>query len=206
MNSTTTVTNLEFLQEDKQNKALALSTTGKVLIAVTGATAVALTVICVPFVSPALRKHCLPYVPATDVQVRNVLAALKARKGTVVDLGSGDGRIVLETAKNNFESHGVELNPWLVAYSRFNTLRNGLSSKTRFFQKDLWKFSLAPYDNVVIFGVEQMMQDLEKKILNECKDSCNIIACRFPLPNLQPRRIIGLGVDTVWVYDLSEVT
>ena len=42
---------------------------------------------------------CLPYVPATTEQVHNVLRALKGRSGPLVDLGSGDGRIVsqLET-------------------------------------------------------------------------------------------------------------
>lgn len=62
-----------------------------------GGIAVGLTIICVPFVSPALRKYCLPYIPATDAQVENVFKALggKGKKGKLVDLGSGDGRIVI---------------------------------------------------------------------------------------------------------------
>ncbi|KAG8328592.1 hypothetical protein J6590_106597, partial [Homalodisca vitripennis] len=55
--------------------------------------AIALTVVCAPFVSPALRRVCLPYVPATSTQIDNVLHALKGRKGNLLDLGSGDGRI-----------------------------------------------------------------------------------------------------------------
>lgn len=54
-----------------------------------------LTVVCVPFVSPALRKICLPYVPATTAQVENVFKALAGRKGSLIDLGSGDGRITI---------------------------------------------------------------------------------------------------------------
>ena len=54
----------------------------------------ALSALCLPFVTPALRRVCLPYVPATDVQVANVLRALKGRTGSLVDIGSGDGRIV----------------------------------------------------------------------------------------------------------------
>lgn len=60
----------------------------------TGGAALALSVICLPFVSPALRRVCLPYVPATNSQIENVLKALKGRSGRIVDLGSGDGRIV----------------------------------------------------------------------------------------------------------------
>nr|CAI5844422.1 unnamed protein product [Callosobruchus analis] len=169
-----------------------------------GGVAIGLTAICAPFVSPALRKFCLPYIPATSEQINNILNALKGRTGTVVDLGSGDGRIVLETAKEKFISHGVELNPWLVVYSKFDGFRKGLSDKTRFYRKDLWKYDISKYDNIIIFGVEQMMGDLEKKILKECKSGCNIIACRFPLPNMVPSKIVGHGIDTVWVYDCKK--
>ena len=53
-----------------------------------------LLAVTIPFVLPALRKYCLPYVPATPVQIRTVLSQLKGRSGKVVDLGSGDGRVV----------------------------------------------------------------------------------------------------------------
>ncbi|KAJ8873608.1 hypothetical protein PR048_024426 [Dryococelus australis] len=56
--------------------------------------AVGLSIVCLPFVLPALRRVCLPYVPATTAQVQNVLAGLSGRSGRLVDLGSGDGRIV----------------------------------------------------------------------------------------------------------------
>jgi hypothetical protein len=64
------------------------------MMTVTGGTAVALSVICLPFVLPAIRRICLPYVPATATQVKNVMCALSGRSGHLVDLGSGDGRIV----------------------------------------------------------------------------------------------------------------
>jgi hypothetical protein len=64
------------------------------MVTVTGGTAVALSVICLPFVLPAIRRVCLPYVPATATQIRNVMHALAGRTGRLVDLGSGDGRIV----------------------------------------------------------------------------------------------------------------
>lgn len=63
-------------------------------VVLTGGTAVGLMVVCAPFVSPALRRVCLPYVPATTSQVNNVLLALRGRHGSLLDLGSGDGRIV----------------------------------------------------------------------------------------------------------------
>ena len=183
--------------------------------------AIGLSVICFPFVSPALRKYCLPYVPATKNQIDNVLSSIvKQKNSKLLDIGSGDGRIVISAAKKaGLECHGVELNPWLVYYSRMSALANSVYGRTKFYRRDLWKFDVSPYDNIVIFGVEQMvsielfsksieldiyifsqMEDLEKKLLNEVRKDSTIIACRFKFPNMEPIKTIDAGVDTVWVY------
>ena len=64
---------------------------------------------------------------------------------------------VLAAAKHGIQSDGVELNPWLVLYSRFDALRAGVGSQTKFFTKDLWKYDISSYKYVIIFGVEQMV-------------------------------------------------
>ncbi|XP_043287456.1 ATP synthase subunit C lysine N-methyltransferase isoform X2 [Venturia canescens] len=176
---------------------------GLFLIGVTGGVGAALSIVCIPFVSPALRRICLPYVPATTQQIENVLVALQGRTGSLVDLGSGDGRLVLAAARKGFLATGVELNAWLVLYSKISSSVQGLSSLTLFHRKDLWKFDLSRYDNVIIFGVEQMMEELERKFIKELKEDCRIVACRFPLPHLKPVKTVGHGVDTVWIYAMS---
>ncbi|XP_035781035.1 ATP synthase subunit C lysine N-methyltransferase-like [Anopheles albimanus] len=180
------------------------SLSGKILIGITGGIAVGLSIVCYPFVAPALRKHCLPYVPATPNQIRNVLSHIRPRPtgSRLLDIGSGDGRIVIAAvrAQPSIRADGVELNPWLVYYSRLAALRNGVLGRTRFFRYDLWKFSLAPYDHIVIFGVEQMMEDLEKKIVREVAPGTTIVACRFPFPTMPVQERIEEGVDSVWVY------
>ncbi|XP_072759717.1 ATP synthase subunit C lysine N-methyltransferase isoform X2 [Anoplolepis gracilipes] len=164
--------------------------------------ATAISVVCFPFISPAFRKICLPYVPATHQQVKNIIRALNGRSGSLIDLGSGDGRIVLAAAKHGFKAHGIELNTWLVWYSKFKALINGLSNDTAFFKQDLWKYNLGKYDNIVIFGVDQMMEDIEKKFNRELYKGSLVIACRYPLPNTHPIMTIGHGIDTVWVYKI----
>lgn len=175
---------------------------GLFFVSVTGGLATVLSVISIPFVSPALRKVCLPYVPATTKQVDNIIKALSGRKGTLIDLGSGDGRIVLAAAKRGFRAYGIELNPCLVAYSKVTALTQGLSSNASFFRGDIWKCNLANYSNVVIFGVSQMMTELEKKFRVELETNTFIVVCRFPLPNSKPLATIGHGIDTVWVYKM----
>ena len=79
------------------------SIAGKILLGVSGCAAVGLSILCLPFLTPAFRKITLPYIPATDNQLRNILSVLpkNASKNRLLDLGSGDGRIVIECGKVN---------------------------------------------------------------------------------------------------------
>ena len=81
-----------------------LTKTGKILLGITGASFVGVCAATVPFLLPAARRICLPFVPATNAQVSNVMALLKSSPpGRLVDLGSGDGRIVIEAARRGFQ-------------------------------------------------------------------------------------------------------
>ncbi|XP_076152012.1 ATP synthase subunit C lysine N-methyltransferase isoform X1 [Alosa pseudoharengus] len=174
---------------------------GIIATCVVGGSLVALYAVAGPFVAPALRKICLPYVPATSVQVENVLKVLRYRSGSLVDIGSGDGRIVIAAAKKGFRAVGFELNPWLVWYSRYKAWREGVHHSTSFYISDLWKVSFAQYSNVVIFGVPQMMEQLEDKLGKELQNSARVVACRFPFPSWVPDDTVGEGIDSVWVYN-----
>uniref|UniRef100_A0A8C5J906 ATP synthase subunit C lysine N-methyltransferase n=1 Tax=Junco hyemalis TaxID=40217 RepID=A0A8C5J906_JUNHY len=176
---------------------------GLLVTAGLGGALVALYAVATPFVTPALRKVCLPFVPATAEQIQNVLKMLENRSGSLVDIGSGDGRIVIAAAKKGFQAVGYELNPWLVWYSRYRAWRDGVHQNTKFYISDLWKVSFSHYRNVVVFGVPQMMPQLEKKLEEELECNARIIACRFPFPCWIPDHTTGEGIDTVWAYDLK---
>ncbi|KAJ2942814.1 hypothetical protein O0L34_g15001 [Tuta absoluta] len=191
---------LELLQNTESKSPSKLSSLGKALICTTGGLAVGVSIVCIPFVSPAFRRICLPYVPATTDQLAGVTRALAGRSGKLLDVGSGDGRIVFTAAKLGFKADGVELNPWLVYYSRIAALLDPKSRGTKFYRRNLWTFDLKPYNNIVIFGVEQMMKEFENKLLKEASPDTVVVVCRFPLPNMIPVETIGHGVDTVWKY------
>ncbi|XP_023235730.1 protein FAM173B-like [Centruroides sculpturatus] len=174
---------------------------GLIMVGLTGFVGFGITLVSLPFLFPAFRRVCLPFLPATKRQLDLVFTHLNGRKGKLVDLGSGDGRIVIEAAKRGLLAEGIELNPWLVLYSRAKALTNGVSGNTRFKCQDLWKVNLSPYNNIVIFGVDSMMAQLEEKLAMELVDGSWVIACRFPLPSWKPITITEAGVDSVWVYE-----
>lgn len=49
------------------------------------------------------------------------------------------------------------------------------------------------------------MNDLEEKLVLEANEESKIIACRFPLPNLVAKKIVGEGIDTVWLYEMKAI-
>ncbi|XP_071498692.1 ATP synthase subunit C lysine N-methyltransferase-like [Diadema antillarum] len=188
---------------------------GAIILGVTGAVVGGLYAVATPFVLPAFRRVCLPYVPATTDQVANVFSILRrtavyqqthstvdgtSGKGLLVDLGSGDGRIVIEAAKQGYHGIGYELNPWLVWYSRIAARQAGIQQRTSFHRTNLWNVDLGKFDVIVIFGVSQMMNALEEKISQEMKPTASVVACRFPVPNWEPLTSKGEGVDEVWLY------
>uniref|UniRef100_A0A2K5NE83 ATP synthase subunit C lysine N-methyltransferase n=1 Tax=Cercocebus atys TaxID=9531 RepID=A0A2K5NE83_CERAT len=187
---------LETVTEESQSRhvlpasfeanSLQKSNWGFLLTGLVGGTLVAVYAVATPFITPALRKVCLPFVPATTKQIENVVKMLQCRRGSLVDIGSGDGRIVIAAAKEGFTAVGYELNPWLVWYSRYRAWREGVHGSAKFYISDLWK-----------------MLQLEKKLELELDDDARVIACRFPFPHWTPDHVTGEGIDTVWAYDAS---
>nr|XP_030712422.1 ATP synthase subunit C lysine N-methyltransferase isoform X2 [Globicephala melas] len=203
----------ETLKEERQSgcvpptslegNSLKKSNWGFLFTGIVGGTLVVVYAVATPFITPAFRRICLPFVPATAKQIENVVKMLRCRRGPLVDIGSGDGRIVIAAAKEGFTAVGYELNPWLVWYSRYCARREGVQASAKFYISDLWKVTFSQYSNVVVFGVPQMMLQLEKKLELELEDEARVIACRFPFPHWTPAQVTGEGIDTVWAYDAS---
>lgn len=96
------------MENYEENKIVSVpsktSIAGKILIGTSAAAAVGISVICFPFISPAFRKFTLPYIPATNNQLKNILSVLpkNTAQNKLLDIGSGDGRIVIEAAKVSY--------------------------------------------------------------------------------------------------------
>jgi precorrin-6B methylase 2 len=142
------------------------------------------------FMLPMLRGPV--FVPTTDekMEIMFKLAALK--KGEVLaDLGSGDGKLVIEAARRGFTAHGYEINPWLVWQSRRQIRTLGLEQKAKIFYQSLWKADLSQYDVVMLYGTTYIMKSLEKKLKRELKKKARFVSNYFQLPNWKPVKKIG---------------
>jgi len=189
-----------------------------VAISFVGASALALTLVASPFLLvPASRRlGAIPWM-ATPPQVvaRAVQLAggannspatpktLPRRLLRMVDLGSGDGRLVIAFAKDDafVQCVGIELNPVLLAMSYMQAFRAGVLHKVSFRMVNFWNFDLTPFDAVCCFGVKPVMAMLEEKVRVQGKDGCKVVCFRFPLTNKKP----DFQEDELYVYTHTHV-
>jgi cyclopropane fatty-acyl-phospholipid synthase-like methyltransferase len=128
-----------------------------------------------------------PFATLAQNRIETMAKLLNLKKGQkIADLGSGDGRIVIAFAKLGIESHGYEINPVLVAWSRLRIRRLGLQNMAFIHFKDFWREDLSSYNAVTLYGIAHMMGRLEKKLKKEMKPGSKIVSNYFKLPNLKP--------------------
>ena len=94
----------------------------------------------------------VPWVPTPDVLVDKMLEMAEVTADDlVIDLGSGDGRLVIAAARLGARAVGVELAPNLVALSERRAAEAGVSDRTEFVAADLFEFDLSPATVVTMF-------------------------------------------------------
>lgn len=146
-----------------------------------------------------------PYVVTPDKTALEMIKMLKVKPGEkVADLGSGNGKLVIELARRGAQAHGFEIDPILVWRSRRKIKKLGLEEKAFIHWKNLWSVDYSPYSSITIYGIPYIMKDLEKKLKGELKTGSKVVSNYFTFPNWKPKsrkhgvvlyiKLPGLGV------------
>lgn len=108
-----------------------------------------------------------PFVPTLSKDTEALFDAISVSPDEcIVDLGSGDGRIVGAAAARGFNAVGYELNPLLALYSKFKLKQYG--SKARVELKDFWVTPLPQNTAIVfVFLAGPFMRKLDSKLTQE---------------------------------------
>jgi SAM-dependent methyltransferase len=104
----------------------------------------------------------IPFVVTPMEIVERMLRMAEVGKDDyVIDLGSGDGRIVIEAAKRGARGLGVEIDKSLVAAATENARRAGVEDRARFEARDLFETDLSAATVVTLY----LLPELNKKLL-----------------------------------------
>jgi SAM-dependent methyltransferase len=137
-----------------------------------------------------------PYVPTPQVVVDAMLdfAEVGARD-FVVDLGSGDGRIVLTAAQRyNARGMGFDIDPELVQQSNAEAAKRGIAERVRFVQQDVLQAKIDEATVVTLYLLPAMMQNLQAKFIRELKPGTRIVSHDFPFGEWKPDREVSVDV------------
>jgi precorrin-6B methylase 2 len=114
----------------------------------------------------------------------------------LIDLGSGDGRIVIAAAKKGINAAGVEFNPDMVEYSKKNAEREGVADKTDFIKADFFEYDMSKATVITMFLLPELNRKL-KPLLLELKPGTRIITNSFSMQDWQYDEMEQLDDETI---------
>ena len=106
----------------------------------------------------------------------------------VVDLGSGDGRIVLTALKANpkVRGWGVDINPELVAEASANAREQGLDGRAQFFHRNVFDADIGQATVITMWLFPELMRLLRPKLLAEARPGTRLVSNGFEMPGWEP--------------------
>ena len=106
------------------------------------------------------------WVPTPEVMVDLMLdMAQVTADDMVVDLGSGDGRMVIAAARRGARARGVEFNPDMVALSRRRAYEAGVQQRATFVEGDMYEADISDASVMALFLLTENMRRLQPKFL-----------------------------------------
>lgn len=125
-----------------------------------------------------------PYVPLPKKSIKNILKFAEIENGgDFYDLGSGDGRVLIEAVKNFRVKRavGYEISPWPYWKSRFLIRYQNLKEKIDIFKEDFQNSDLREADSVFLYLYPEAVKKLIPKFKEELAFGSRIISASFPI-------------------------
>jgi cyclopropane fatty-acyl-phospholipid synthase-like methyltransferase len=138
----------------------------------------------------ARAEDTIPFVPSPMHVVQRMLEVAEIKKGDVLyDMGSGDGRIVIEAAKQyGVRGVGIDLNPELVAKARDSAAKEGVSHLVEFRAQDGLTVDISEATVVTLYMFKWFNNALRPK-LQKLRPGSRVVAHDFDIDDWKPTRV-----------------
>ena len=141
---------------------------------------------------------------ATDLEVVDAMLALaEVRPGDfVVDLGSGDGRILIAAARSHgARGLGVDIDPARIAEAQANARAAGVSGLVAFRRQDLFETPLAEADVLTLYLTQEVNLRLRPRILSQMRPGTRVVSHDFHMGDWRwdQRRLVGTATVYLWI-------
>ena len=158
-------------------------------------------------------KDAGPYVPSPETAVAEMLRyARVGPQDFIIDLGSGDGRIVRTAAKVfGARGFGVEIKENLVKLANEEARKEGIADRVKFVKQDLFKTDISQATVLTMYLLPDTVNLLRDKLASELKPGTRIVSHDYPLTGWIPEdtkqfdlpekvAISGVQTTIIWLY------
>jgi ubiquinone/menaquinone biosynthesis C-methylase UbiE len=125
----------------------------------------------------------VPFVPTNQQTVEAMLQVANVGPNDfVIDLGSGDGRILITAAKQRgARGFGVDIDPQRVSEAIENAKAARVSGRVRFFQRNLYETKIADATVVTLYLLPRVNIELRPRLLAELKPGTRVVSHDFDM-------------------------
>ncbi|UUL83361.1 class I SAM-dependent methyltransferase [Sphingomonas qomolangmaensis] len=135
----------------------------------------------------AAQQDSVPYVPTPQAIVEGMLDLAEVGPAdNLIDLGSGDGRIVIAAARRGASALGIDRSSPLVARARMLARGEELPGRTRFEQGDLFEARIRDASVVTLYLLPTVNVALRPKLVNELRPGTRIVSHAFDMAEWSP--------------------
>ncbi|MGH7191987.1 MAG: class I SAM-dependent methyltransferase [Candidatus Saccharimonadales bacterium] len=129
-----------------------------------------------------------PYLPTLEPQMQAALELAGLKPGqTMLELGCGDGRVLIAAAKQGIDVVGYELNPLMAAVAWIRTRRYRRHVKVVW--GDFWRAEWPPAEVVFTFLLTRYMRKLDREITRYPHRPVKLVSFAFKVPGRKPAAV-----------------
>ena len=136
------------------------------------------------------------WVPTPPALIERMLdIACVSAQDYVIDLGSGDGRMVVAAARRGARALGVEYDPQLIEVAERAAVLEGVSHRATFVQGDLYDADVSDATVLALFLLPENLRRLRPKF-DGLKAGTRIVTNRFEIDGWEPAAVSRIGGDS----------
>lgn len=141
------------------------------------------------------------WIPTPDPLVRRMLQLAQLRAGeSMIDLGSGDGKIVIAAARDfGARAHGIEYNEKMVELSRRSAEQAGVAERATFERADLFRSDFSSADVVTMYLMPYLNLRL-RHLLLAMKPGTRVVSHEFGMGDWQPEESSHIGARSMHLW------
>ncbi len=143
----------------------------------------------------------VPFVPTPYETVDEMLKLADVGHGDyVIDLGSGDGRIVIAAGKRGAFGHGVDIDPKRIEEARKNAIKAGVEDRVLFVEGNLFETDFSKATVITMYLLNSVNMKLRPHMLGKLRPGTRVVSYYFNMNDWEPDKQILVNNSDIYYW------